>query len=63
MSVETEADRQRDKAQECVMDAVAALSEIVVKQCDGHDEWKPEYRAKLSDWFQRLLAIRDEMGE
>ena len=57
----TEADGHRDKAVESVKDAIQNLSEIVVNQCCGHDDYGEEYRAALKQSLVDLIEVRDRL--
>lgn len=59
MSVQTTADAHLEDAANHVQAAVAALSEIVVEQCSGHDEWEPQFRKDIFEAFHQLLLLRD----
>ncbi len=61
MSVQTTADEHRDAARENVRDAIRNLSQIVVEQCWGHDEYRAGYRTALSESFQELIAIQEKL--
>ena len=61
MSVRTTADEHLDSAKQHIKDAVKDLSEIVVEQCWGHDEYREEYSEELKRIFRELLEIRDRI--
>jgi hypothetical protein len=61
VSVNTTADDHRDEAVENVKRAISSLSEIVIEQCAGHDDWKDEYRATLKKSLLGLIEIRDAL--
>ncbi len=58
MSVRTTADDKLAEAREAVQTALVALSDIIVDECHGHDEYKPEFRQQLGEAFQELLVVR-----
>lgn len=59
MSVQTTADKHLEDAANHVRAAVDSLSEIVVSQCSGHDEWTPQFRKDIVGAFHQLLLLRD----
>lgn len=61
MSVRTTADEKLDAAREAVQTALVALSDIIVDECYGHDEYKPEFRQQLGEAFGALLAVRGKL--
>ena len=61
MGVSTTADEKRDEALEHVRQAIRCLSEIVIEQCYGHDDWGAEYRGTLQRTLLELLEIRDRL--
>jgi len=61
MSVNTEADDHKDAFLDNLDDAIKNLSCIFVDRCWGHDEYRPEYREKLSNAFEELRRIRDDL--
>jgi hypothetical protein len=61
MSVQTTADDRRDEAVNHVKEAIRCLSDIVVDQCHGHDDWTPEYQGNLKRSLLELIEIRDRL--
>ena len=61
MGVTTTADERRNEAVESIKDAIRSLSEIVVNQCHGHDDWGPEYQGNLKRSLLELIEIRDRL--
>ena len=62
MSVTTTADEQLENAKENIQSAIKNLSEIVVDQCWGADEYKREFRDKLRKTHFELLELRDRIS-
>lgn len=60
MSVSTRADENLDAVRKHIEEATKLLSEIVVDQCWGHDEFSPEYKKKIKDLFLYFLELKDE---
>ena len=63
MSVQTEADKQRDLAIDSVMVAVKCLSMIVVDQCDGSHDYNEAYKLKHKSALSILINLRDELAD
>lgn len=61
MSVSTEADNHRDGAIDGVKDAIRHLSEIVVNQCHGHDDYSDAYQDVLRRSLADLIEVRDRL--
>ena len=61
MSVATIADEKLESAKTHVRDAIKDLSEIVVQQCQGHDEFNSVYRNTIKQKLASLIEIRDEL--
>ena len=62
MSVETEADRQLEVAKQGVADALTALSEIVIGDCWGHDDFTPERKAEIMSAYKKLIKVKNKLG-
>jgi hypothetical protein len=58
MPVKTTADQHLEIARDAVEEAIRELTEIVVHECSGHNDFTPEYRTALENTFQQLLQIR-----
>lgn len=58
MSVQTTADDHLDSAREHIASALEDLSEIIVKECWGHDDFNEEWRKKIHQTFQDLLKMK-----
>ena len=58
MSVQTRAYEHLDSAKKHIRDALEDLSEIVVKECWGHDDFNEEGKEKIYETFQDLLKIK-----
>ena len=61
MGVKTRADECLDELNEGLTQAINALDEIVVQQCWGHDEFKPDFQAKLVGAFNNLIILRRDL--
>lgn len=61
MAVETEADLKQKAAIEHVETAVRLLSEIVVDECPGTNDYKEAHRHKLKRHFNTLVDVRDDL--
>lgn len=55
MEVITTADRSLDKAKEGVTLAIEALTEVIVKECDGYDSFTPEYTQRINIFYGDLV--------
>lgn len=58
--MKTTADEHLEIAKTCIADAVKNLSEIVVHQCNGHDEFTSAYQDKIKRAFFALIEVRNE---
>ena len=54
----SDAEESLTEAKKSVQQAIEHLSEIVIKRCDGTNEWKPEDRERLSKSLADLLVVR-----
>ena len=61
MSVKTTADDHLYEAKEHIRQAINELSEIVVKECWGSDDFNKEYSSKINEAFLTLLALRKKL--
>ena len=61
MSVRTTADERRDEVIEHLRRAIETLSEIVIDQCWGWDQFNDEYQQKLQRSLNALLKIRRDL--
>ena len=61
MGVQTKADENLDKAREAVDIAILALSDIVVNECWGHDEFSEEFQENIEDSFSQLRAVKSRL--
>lgn len=57
MSVRTTADEKLDEARDAVKIALKALTEIVIEDCWGHDEFSTSRFASIEASYQELLVI------
>lgn len=58
----TPADKRLDTAREHLRETIKALSEIVVHQTDGTDEFTEAFRSKLRRSMDTLIQVRDEIS-
>ena len=58
MSVRTTADENLDAAKESVNKAINSLSEIVISNCWGSDEYSEDYSNTIEDILNALLQLR-----
>jgi hypothetical protein len=61
MGVRTTADEKLDAADEHMRQAVMALSEIVVDECYGHDEYNAEFSATINQTMFSLIELRRKL--
>lgn len=61
MSVRTRADECRDEAREYIRNAAKALSEIVVDECWGNDDFNDAYRRDLAEVFVTLMQLKKKL--
>ena len=62
MSVTTTADEHLDSAKENIQSAIKNLSEIVVEQCWGSEEYNQGFRDTLRKTHFELLELRDRIS-
>ena len=58
----TTADEKLDQARECVKVACEALSDIVIGECHGHDQFVSGYTHMLSGQLIALLHVKKEIA-
>lgn len=61
MSADTTADKQLYSALDNLYAAQVALGEIVVDECDGHDDYNEEHRQAMADALIQVIAIRKSL--
>lgn len=61
MSVRTTADEHLDLAKEALNTSIKELSEIVISQCWGYDEFTPDATNALNYALSRLIHVRDNV--
>jgi len=61
VSVRTTADEKLEQAKHHVLEAIKALQEIVVGECDGHDDYRQDYEESIHWAHQQLLEIRKRL--
>lgn len=62
MGVRTTADEKIEDASRNVQAALNYLNEVVVERCEGHEEYKLEYKKRLARAHALLVEARDELG-
>ena len=62
MSTTTTADEKLQNAKEEINSAIKNLSEIVINQVWGYDEYREEYFDKMQSALTELLKIRKSLG-
>lgn len=63
MSIRTEADRHLELAKENINFAIKELSEILINECWGYDQWNNEYTEKINNTFDQLRKIKRDLGD
>jgi len=63
MSVQKDADKALDDAKDHISKAIKSLSEIIVDQVWGYDDWTDTYTKKIQDSFYALIKTRDALNE
>lgn len=58
MSVITTADEKIDSAEQSVRDAAEALSDVLIHECWGSDEYTPERMIVLREVLNELISIK-----
>lgn len=58
MGVYTKADELRDQALEHVKEATKLISEVILNECDGYDEYRDSYKLILDEVFTELRDIK-----
>jgi hypothetical protein len=61
MSYTTTADEKLSSALDDVRSAISHLSDIVVNQCSGHDDFTDTKRENINTSFHELIVIRDRL--
>lgn len=61
MSVTTTADEKISDAKHHIKQASQALAEVVVNECWGHDEFKPEYKEMYREVMNDLIRLKNRM--
>lgn len=62
MSVTTTADEMLNSAKSHVKEAASALSQIVIDEVWGHDEFSEEYKEKIRESLNDLVKIKIKLG-
>ena len=61
MSVPTDADSAVDEAMIRINDSIQKLSQIIVENCPGAEDFSKEYKLKINEAFFGLINIRDKL--
>lgn len=61
MGVRTLADEKLDETRENINSAIKSLSDIVIGECSGHDDYTTEFRMVLGDSLHDLLKLREKL--
>ena len=61
MSVTTTADEHLDRAKDNIQSAIKNLSEFVIEECWGVEDFSSTYRVTLRNCLQELLKVREEL--
>lgn len=62
MSVVTTADERLNSAAEHVKAALSDLSDIVISECWGHDDFRADYRAGIETAFSNLMTVKTQLN-
>lgn len=62
MGVVTTADEKLYKVKDNVREAIRDLSDIVVNECHGHDDFDADYRENLHDVLITLIDLKKKLG-
>lgn len=54
----SEADIKLDNARDQVNDAIRELSEILIHECSGHEEYRKEFKENLEEAFIMLRKAK-----
>ena len=63
MGVRTSADEKVDEARQSIREAARALSQVVVEEVWGHDEYNNEFRTTLREVLNGLLDLKQKLGD
>lgn len=63
MGVRTTVDEKVDKASVDVINAIEALTVVIVERCWGWEDLSRERKQELYDCHKNLISIRDILGE
>ena len=58
----SEADTKLDNAREQVSDAVRELSEILIHECSGYEEYAKEFKEEMEEAFIILRKAKKLLG-
>jgi hypothetical protein len=61
MGYTTTADERLESAREHIKEATKDLSEIVIGECDGHDEFKEEFVVNMYQILQELVDVKKRL--
>ena len=62
MSYTTTADKKLDSAKNHIMSAIDDLSEICVKECEGFEDYYPNYKELMYEGLQDLIRVKQRLG-
>ncbi len=62
MGVITTADEMLSSAKNHIKEAARDLSQIIVDEVYGHDEFSEEYKEKMREVLNDLIAIKIKLG-
>lgn len=58
MGYQSTADKHLDKAREDIREAIRCLSEILINECEGHDDFRDDFVPKMHEAFDALMVAR-----
>jgi hypothetical protein len=61
MSVVTTADERLSSAQEHIVAAIGDLTDVVVNECWGHDDYRPDYTVGIREVLCRLIELKSKL--
>jgi len=62
MSVRTTADEQLDSAKKDIRTAIQSISDIIINQCWGWDEYSGESQENMREVLNDLLKVKTKLG-
>lgn len=61
MGVRTTADEKLDRASEYIKAAATDLSALVIDECWGCDDYKPDYEATIREALNTLIELKGKL--